>query len=439
MSEEKIDFQERAREIETQLKTLLNKVNNMYSIEEIEQKLATKLDSHHDHDTRYHIKDEITTLLGEKSNTDHTHEGYVSEATFKMAMRDKAPLDHTHVELEELKDIKKDLANKADGNHSHDGYLTADGVKDIINESLQAIQEANRLFLIELVSKKNESNQVEITDEIKKLLEEKANKDHHHNNDYHTKDEIQGMFERITFPEHEHNNDYYDKEYINKKFQDISAKLEKVIKAPIKAFSNVPSTANSDDFIKLQSDFEDFAIKLEEIGRETLSLENITNLLESRAPLEHDHNDDYYTQSHIDEEFKKISENTYTREEVDVLLDEQKKFYDSLLGVTMVNGSGKIDALTKDIFIIPNDSETIVVSLPPLDDYEGLSRVVNIKFLYNEDENTSNNCYITTIGNDTFTNGETEILLTASNREVELVSFNHPELDLFKKGYIISK
>lgn len=146
--------------------------------EEMDLKLVNKADAEHSHDDLYYTKLKIDDLLKSKSDVTHNHnESYYGKSEVDDLLSVKANNEHSHDDLYYRKlETDKLLENKSGIAHQHDDrYYTEDEIDAKLSLKAETGHNHNDLYYAKLVTDK--------------LLESKADTMHVHDDRYNTKDE----------------------------------------------------------------------------------------------------------------------------------------------------------------------------------------------------------------------------------------------------------
>lgn len=146
--------------------------------EEMDLKLVNKADAEHSHDDLYYTKLKIDDLLKSKSDVTHNHnESYYGKSEVDDLLSAKANNEHSHDDLYYGKlETDKLLENKSGIAHQHDDrYYTEDEIDAKLSLKAETGHNHNDLYYAKLVTDK--------------LLEGKADTMHVHDDRYNTKDE----------------------------------------------------------------------------------------------------------------------------------------------------------------------------------------------------------------------------------------------------------
>ena len=146
--------------------------------EEMDLKLVNKADVEHSHDDLYYTKLKIDDLLKSKSDVTHNHnESYYGKSEVDDLLSAKANNEHSHDDLYYGKlETDKLLENKSGIAHQHDDrYYTEDEIDAKLSLKAETGHNHNDLYYAKLVTDK--------------LLESKADTTHVHDDRYNTKDE----------------------------------------------------------------------------------------------------------------------------------------------------------------------------------------------------------------------------------------------------------
>ena len=146
--------------------------------EEMDLKLVNKADAEHSHDDLYYTKLKIDDLLKSKSDVTHNHnESYYGKSEVDDLLSAKANNEHSHDDLYYGKlETDKLLENKSGIAHQHDDrYYTEDEIDAKLSLKAETGHNHNDLYYAKLVTDK--------------LLESKADTTHVHDDRYNTKDE----------------------------------------------------------------------------------------------------------------------------------------------------------------------------------------------------------------------------------------------------------
>lgn len=146
--------------------------------EEMDLKLVNKADAEHSHDDLYYTKLKIDDLLKSKSDVTHNHnESYYGKSEVDDLLSAKANNEHSHDDLYYGKlETDKLLENKSGITHQHDDrYYTEDEIDAKLSLKAETGHNHNDLYYAKLVTDK--------------LLEGKADTMHVHDDRYNTKDE----------------------------------------------------------------------------------------------------------------------------------------------------------------------------------------------------------------------------------------------------------
>lgn len=147
--------------------------------EEMDLKLVNKADAEHSHDDLYYTKLKIDDLLKSKSDVTHNHnESYYGKSEVDDLLSAKANNEHSHDDLYYGKlETDKLLENKSGIAHQHDDrYYTEDEIDAKLSLKAETGHNHNDLYYAKLVTDK--------------LLESKADTMHVHDDRYNTKDEV---------------------------------------------------------------------------------------------------------------------------------------------------------------------------------------------------------------------------------------------------------
>lgn len=146
--------------------------------EEMDLKLVNKADVEHSHDDLYYTKLKTDDLLKSKSDVTHNHnESYYGKSEVDDLLSAKANNEHSHDDLYYGKlETDKLLENKSGIAHQHDDrYYTEDEIDAKLSLKAETGHNHNDLYYAKLVTDK--------------LLEGKADTMHVHDDRYNTKDE----------------------------------------------------------------------------------------------------------------------------------------------------------------------------------------------------------------------------------------------------------
>lgn len=146
--------------------------------EEMDLKLVNKADAEHSHDDLYYTKLKADDLLKSKSDVTHNHnESYYGKSEVDDLLSAKANNEHSHDDLYYGKlETDKLLENKSGIAHQHDDrYYTEDEIDAKLSLKAETGHNHNDLYYAKLVTDK--------------LLESKADTMHVHDDRYNTKDE----------------------------------------------------------------------------------------------------------------------------------------------------------------------------------------------------------------------------------------------------------
>lgn len=146
--------------------------------EEMDLKLVNKADVEHSHDDLYYTKLKADDLLKSKSDVTHNHnESYYGKSEVDDLLSVKANNEHSHDDLYYRKlETDKLLENKSGIAHQHDDrYYTEDEIDAKLSLKAETGHNHNDLYYAKLVTDK--------------LLESKADTMHVHDDRYNTKDE----------------------------------------------------------------------------------------------------------------------------------------------------------------------------------------------------------------------------------------------------------
>lgn len=146
--------------------------------EEMDLKLVNKADVEHSHDDLYYTKLKTDDLLKSKSDVTHNHnESYYGKSEVDDLLSAKANNEHSHDDLYYGKlETDKLLENKSGIAHQHDDrYYTEDEIDAKLSLKAETGHNHNDLYYAKLVTDK--------------LLESKADTMHVHDDRYNTKDE----------------------------------------------------------------------------------------------------------------------------------------------------------------------------------------------------------------------------------------------------------
>lgn len=146
--------------------------------EEMDLKLVNKADVEHSHDDLYYTKLKTDDLLKSKSDVTHNHnESYYGKSEIDDLLSAKANNEHSHDDLYYGKlETDKLLENKSGIAHQHDDrYYTEDEIDAKLSLKAETGHNHNDLYYAKLVTDK--------------LLESKADTMHVHDDRYNTKDE----------------------------------------------------------------------------------------------------------------------------------------------------------------------------------------------------------------------------------------------------------
>lgn len=146
--------------------------------EEMDLKLVNKADAEHSHDDLYYTKLKIDDLLKSKSDVTHNHnESYYGKSEVDDLLSAKANNEHSHDDLYYGKlETDKLLENKSGIAHQHDDrYYTEDEIDAKLSLKAETGHNHNDLYYAKLVTDR--------------LLEGKADTTHLHDDRYNTKDE----------------------------------------------------------------------------------------------------------------------------------------------------------------------------------------------------------------------------------------------------------
>lgn len=146
--------------------------------EEMDLKLVNKADVEHSHDDLYYTKLKTDDLLKSKSDVTHNHnESYYGKSEVDDLLSAKANTEHSHNDLYYGKlETDKLLENKSSIAHQHDDrYYTEDEIDAKLSLKAETGHNHNDLYYAKLVTDK--------------LLESKADTMHVHDDRYNTKDE----------------------------------------------------------------------------------------------------------------------------------------------------------------------------------------------------------------------------------------------------------
>lgn len=146
--------------------------------EEMDLKLVNKADVEHSHDDLYYTKLKTDDLLKSKSDVTHNHnESYYGKSEIDDLLSVKANNEHSHDDLYYGKlETDKLLENKSGIAHQHDDrYYTEDEIDAKLSLKAETGHNHNDLYYAKLVTDK--------------LLESKADTMHVHDDRYNTKDE----------------------------------------------------------------------------------------------------------------------------------------------------------------------------------------------------------------------------------------------------------
>lgn len=146
--------------------------------EEMDLKLVNKADAEHSHDDLYYTKLKIDDLLKSKSDVTHNHnESYYGKSEVDDLLSAKANNEHSHDDLYYGKlETDKLLENKSGIAHQHDDrYYTEDEIDAKLSLKAETGHNHNDLYYAKLVTDR--------------LLEGKADTMHVHDDRYNTKDE----------------------------------------------------------------------------------------------------------------------------------------------------------------------------------------------------------------------------------------------------------
>lgn len=146
--------------------------------EEMDLKLVNKADVEHSHDDLYYTKLKTDDLLKSKSDVTHNHnESYYGKSEVNDLLSAKANNEHSHDDLYYGKlETDKLLENKSGIAHQHDDrYYTEDEIDAKLSLKAETGHNHNDLYYAKLVTDK--------------LLESKADTMHVHDDRYNTKDE----------------------------------------------------------------------------------------------------------------------------------------------------------------------------------------------------------------------------------------------------------
>ena len=147
--------------------------------EEMDLKLVNKADVEHSHDDLYYTKLKTDDLLKSKSDVTHNHnESYYGKSEVDDLLSAKANNEHSHDDLYYGKlETDKLLENKSGIAHQHDDrYYTEDEIDAKLSLKAETGHNHNDLYYAKLVTDK--------------LLESKADTMHVHDDRYNTKDEV---------------------------------------------------------------------------------------------------------------------------------------------------------------------------------------------------------------------------------------------------------
>ena len=95
---------------------------------------TSSIDTGHNHDDRYYLESEVDSLLSGKSDTTHTHTGYVLTSTYTTGLATKADASHTHDDRYYTEsEVNALIAGVSTTGHTHDDrYYTESEVDALI-------------------------------------------------------------------------------------------------------------------------------------------------------------------------------------------------------------------------------------------------------------------------------------------------------------------
>ncbi|MCB8642388.1 hypothetical protein LJE08_12530 [Holdemanella sp. DFI.5.55] len=161
--------------------------------EEMDLKLVNKADVEHSHDDLYYTKLKTDDLLKSKSDVTHNHnESYYGKSEVDDLLSAKANNEHSHDDLYYGKlETDKLLENKSGIAHQHDDrYYTEDEIDAKLSLKAETEHNHNDLYYAKLVTDK--------------LLESKADTMHVHDDRYNTKDEATVLLTSKADVDHTH-------------------------------------------------------------------------------------------------------------------------------------------------------------------------------------------------------------------------------------------
>ena len=261
---------------------ILNLNKNYYTKSEIDTALNNKSETSHKHDDVYskldhkhgvdelvdisdnfYNKDEIDTALSEKAPSNHLHEDKYAQKT------------HTH-ELNEIVNLTTDFYTKEEVdaaltlNETESQAYTTTAIANLVDSAPEAMNTLNELAT---AIRNNKDVYDAYVDSVSKLLEDKSDVNHHHDDKYsplkhnHELNELEGL-----------ENKYYDKTQIDSLLND---KSETGHGHGISEITNLNSILNS------KADANTAATK-----------DELNNALKGKSDSNHNHNDDYSPLGH---------------------------------------------------------------------------------------------------------------------------------------------
>ena len=250
-----------------------------------------KADKVHDHDDKYYTKEIIDEKLKQIDVEDIDLSNYVTLPKLEEELSNKANLDDVY-NKEEVDNLIENLGDK---DHTHTGYLTKEEADDLyapVNdtydilttiEGLQSIVNSNKTELQNNIDTVKDSI-ADLENEYLERLNDKADKQHEHNDTYYTKTEMDTKLAQISGGGSIDLEGYAKQEDLNNLIVQVNQKADKDhihdlsiedIEGLQEALNN---KSNKDDVVDVP--------------------DNIIELLNQKADIQHSH-DDYAKVEHV--------------------------------------------------------------------------------------------------------------------------------------------
>jgi len=197
-------------------------------------------------DTRYFIKAEVNTLLGNKSDLVHEHNDvYYLKSQTDTLLASKAEVVHAHDDRYYTEsEVDSLLLGKSDSSHMHDVYATKTEVSDLLDDKSDVSHLHDDRYYTET--------------EIDSLLAGLSVVTHNHDSRYYTESEIDTLLSGKSDTTHSHNDAYYTKGqldagqldtryYTESEIDVLLQSMAMGIRGAVDTYSNLPASANVGD------------------------------------------------------------------------------------------------------------------------------------------------------------------------------------------------